>query len=166
MEKFQKLEKEKFVHFAQKAVVKVYPMNRADYNAWRGWELPSDENGEDEGYLVQHLQVSEANTPENGYVNWMSHEQFYRTHVPVESVLDRMVVERAELRERIKSLNNFLQEVEESEDKLGLSQTELDLLMAQYTAMTTYFSIINIRINVYIDKHKGELMGDNQEPEE
>lgn len=31
------------------------PMNRLDYNKFRGWELPSDENGEDQGYLVEYI---------------------------------------------------------------------------------------------------------------
>ena len=33
------------------ALVDAEPMNRADYNTYRGWELPADENGKDLGYL-------------------------------------------------------------------------------------------------------------------
>ena len=29
--------------------IKARPMNRADYNDYRGWELPENEDGSDEG---------------------------------------------------------------------------------------------------------------------
>ena len=33
-------------------MVNATPMTRAQYNDFRGWQLPADENGADEGYLV------------------------------------------------------------------------------------------------------------------
>ena len=33
-------------------LVNMKPMTRQDYNDFRGWALPEDENGADEGYLV------------------------------------------------------------------------------------------------------------------
>ena len=36
-------------------LIKAQPMTRAEYNTYRGWALPADENGADEGYLVDHL---------------------------------------------------------------------------------------------------------------
>ena len=30
-------------------------MNRLEYNNLRGWKLPEDENGTDEGYLVEYI---------------------------------------------------------------------------------------------------------------
>ena len=33
-------------------MINAEPMTRAAYNVFRGWELPADENGDDEGYLV------------------------------------------------------------------------------------------------------------------
>lgn len=57
--------------------IKATPMNRLDYNIYRGWELPSDENGEDEGYLVEYLNGSNANHPNHeGYVSWSPKAQF------------------------------------------------------------------------------------------
>jgi len=51
------------------------PMNRLDYNLFRGWDLPSNENGADLGYLVE--KEGDANTPEfDGYVQWLTKEQF------------------------------------------------------------------------------------------
>jgi len=33
-------------------VVHAKPMSRGDYNDYRGWQIPEDENPNDEGYLV------------------------------------------------------------------------------------------------------------------
>lgn len=53
-----------------------YSMTRADYNTLRGWSLPFDENGEDEGYLLNSLTNSKPNTDFlDGYVSWVTKEQ-------------------------------------------------------------------------------------------
>jgi len=58
-------------------IVKAKVMNRLDYNLFRGWKLPDDENGSDDGYLVEYLDGGEPNTKEyNGYVSWSPKEQF------------------------------------------------------------------------------------------
>lgn len=52
-------------------LVKMQPMNRADYNTYRGWQLPADEDGSDEGYLVEYLDGGKPNVPgHDGYVSW------------------------------------------------------------------------------------------------
>lgn len=43
-------------------LINAYPMTRLAYNDFRGWELPSDENGSDEGYLVEYLDGGKPNT--------------------------------------------------------------------------------------------------------
>lgn len=58
-------------------IINAKPMNRLDYNVFRGWELPSDENGSDEGYLVEYVDGGKPNTSEyDGYVSWSPKEQF------------------------------------------------------------------------------------------
>ena len=58
-------------------LIKAEAMNRAQYNAFRGWELPADENGADEGYLVEYLDGGKPNTTTHaGYVSWSPKEQF------------------------------------------------------------------------------------------
>lgn len=53
------------------------PMNRADYNIYRGWELPADEDGTDEGYLVEYLDGGESNhSNHTGYISWSPKAQF------------------------------------------------------------------------------------------
>ena len=52
-------------------IVKMRPMNRAEYNIFRGWALPADEDGTDEGYLVEYLDGGKPNVAgHDGYVSW------------------------------------------------------------------------------------------------
>ena len=58
-------------------LIKAEDMTRAEYNTFRGWELPADENGADEGYLVEYLDGGKPNTTTHaGYVSWSPKEQF------------------------------------------------------------------------------------------
>ena len=58
-------------------LINAEPMTRAEYNVFRGWELPADENGDDEGYLVEYLDGDKPNTATHaGYVSWSPKEQF------------------------------------------------------------------------------------------
>lgn len=58
-------------------IVCAKPMSRLDYNIFRGWELPTNENGSDEGYLVEYTDGGEPNTKEyQGYVSWSPKVQF------------------------------------------------------------------------------------------
>lgn len=58
-------------------LISATPMNRRDYNSYRGWELPRDENGDDEGYLVEYLDGGPANDPRHaGYISWSPQDVF------------------------------------------------------------------------------------------
>ncbi len=62
-------------------LINAEPMTRAEYNVFRGWELPADENGEDEGYLVEYLDGGKPNTTTRaGYVSWSPKEQFDKAY--------------------------------------------------------------------------------------
>ncbi len=47
--------------------IKAQPMNRGEYNRYRGWAIPAGENPEDEGYLVKYS---------DGYESWSPKKQF------------------------------------------------------------------------------------------
>jgi hypothetical protein len=62
-------------------IINAKPMNRADYNVFRGWQLPADENGADEGYLVEYTDGGQGNTVAyKGYVSWSPKEQFEKAY--------------------------------------------------------------------------------------
>ena len=58
-------------------VVNAKPMNRLEYNKFRGWKLPDDEDGNDEGFLVEYTDGVKPNTNEYiGYVSWSPRSVF------------------------------------------------------------------------------------------
>jgi len=62
-------------------IINAIQMNRLEYNEFRGWELPEDEIGEDEGYLVEYIDGGQANTKEyKGYVSWSPKEVFEKAY--------------------------------------------------------------------------------------
>lgn len=64
-------------------MINAKPMTRAEYNIFRGWTLPADENGDDAGYLVEYIDGGKANTTEyEGYVSWSPADVFDRAYRP------------------------------------------------------------------------------------
>lgn len=56
-------------------------MTRAEYCAYRGWELPGDEDGEDEGMLVEYENGGEPNDSRHkGYISWSPLTVFEKTY--------------------------------------------------------------------------------------
>jgi len=69
-------------------------MTRKEYNDFRGWELPADENGDDEGYLVEYIDSPNANTPEyGGYVSWSPKDVFEMAYREVEGLSFGLAIE-------------------------------------------------------------------------
>jgi len=53
------------------------PMTRGQYNLYQGWTIPEDQNGNDDGYLVEYVDGGKPNHPDhNGYISWSPKEQF------------------------------------------------------------------------------------------
>ncbi len=72
------------------------PMTRAEYNAYRGWTVPVDENPNDPGYLVEYVDGGKANMPDrNGYVSWSPADVFERAYRPVHGdATERAIVDK------------------------------------------------------------------------
>lgn len=68
--------------------VKAIPMSRQDYNNLRGWRLPDDEDGDDEGYLIEYTDGGKPNTPDyEGYVSWSPKDLFDSTFTDAEDLI-------------------------------------------------------------------------------
>jgi hypothetical protein len=75
-------------------LVMMLPMTRAKYNAYRGWELPADENGDDEGYLVEYLDGGKPNVAgHDGYVSWSPKEQADNAYRPTNGMSFGLAIE-------------------------------------------------------------------------
>jgi hypothetical protein len=60
-------ERAKMKKYIGTKMIEAKPMNRGDYNTYRGWNIPKDENPADEGYLVMYS---------DGYESWSPKKQF------------------------------------------------------------------------------------------
>lgn len=71
-------------------------MTRADYIDYRGWELPEDEDGADEGYLVEYLDGGKPNHPNHkGYISWSPKEQADNAYSEVTGLNFGLAIEAA-----------------------------------------------------------------------
>ena len=64
------------------------PMNRLEYVTYRGWDLLADENGADEGYLVEYINDGgQHNHDEHlGYISWSPKAVFEVAYQPIDAM--------------------------------------------------------------------------------
>lgn len=121
------------------------PMNRLAYNQYRGWELPADENGDDEGYLVEYLDGGKSNHPDHkGYISWSPKDVFEKAYKPSATPLERMEIELSELNTKIEKLSAAMDKAD-FETKVG--KLQFSLIYAQGSIMAAYREVLKNRIN-------------------
>ena len=66
-------------YFVGTKMITAIAMTRQEYNDYRGWKLPSDEDGSDVGFLVEYS-YDEQTTPNHenhvGYISWSPENVF------------------------------------------------------------------------------------------
>lgn len=65
-------------------IVKATPMTRGCYNKFRGWEMPANENPDDEGYHVVYP---------DGYESWCPKAQFEAAGCPIDGMTFGQAIE-------------------------------------------------------------------------
>lgn len=130
-------------------IIHAMPMNRQAYNDYRGWELPADENGEDEGYLVEYLDGGEPNHPDHeGYISWSPTRVFEDAYTDLGETQGmelrkiRMMAERAQLSERLVKLRDFIG----TQVYRALPTRERHLLSKQCRSMYDYLVSLEERL--------------------
>ena len=59
-------------------------MTRGEYNAYRGWEIPPNEDPNEPGYLVEYCDGGKPNDARHeGYISWSPADVFERSYRPV-----------------------------------------------------------------------------------
>lgn len=82
--------------------VNMKPMTRQEYTDFRGWDLPADENGADEGYLVEYLDGGAPNTDAYaGYVSWSPKGVADRNYRPINGLTFGHAIEAAKQGKKI-----------------------------------------------------------------
>jgi hypothetical protein len=106
-------------HYVGTKIIKATPMTRGDYNVYRGWDIPADENPEDTGYLVEYTDGGQPNHPKHdGYISWSPSAVFEGAYLPMGDVsaypdwVQRLVAEKAQLDDRLVKLTAYLDKIE------------------------------------------------------
>ncbi len=124
-------------------------MTRGDYNTYRGWQIPADENPADEGYLVKYR---------DGYESWSPKEIFEEAYAVEDNapllatVFDmkspdykkRFEAEYRQLRIRYESLKRMCEKWDAGE--LDFTPTcPRATYDKQMAAMADYLSVLEVR---------------------
>lgn len=82
--------------------ISAIPMTRLEYNQYRNWELPSNENGNDDGYLVEYIDGGKSNDLRHvGYISWSPKEQFDAAYRPTNGMNFGLAIEALKLGKRV-----------------------------------------------------------------
>lgn len=133
--------KSKMKKYIGTKVVKAEPMTITEAQKVLGREL-KPATLEEDGYLVEY---------KDGYKSWSPKNVFEEAYKPSDTVLDRLKIERNELRERIEKLEDFVgEDFAEAAKKLGLYQAALLLIQRSY--MVNYLEVLQARIDLMEEK--------------
>jgi hypothetical protein len=65
-------------------IIKAEPMNKGQYNAYRGWNQPPNEDPEEEGFLVEYVDGGKPNDDRHeGYISWSPLDAFDKAYRPM-----------------------------------------------------------------------------------
>lgn len=124
------------------------PMTRQDYNEYRGWKVPSDERGSDEGYLVEYPDGVSNHPEHRGYISWSPKGQFDMAYLNLGKMQgyapheQRVVGELAQLEQRLSALQKFTKD----DRFLKLHFRTRELMQDQLRVMTRLAFILEERI--------------------
>ena len=116
-------------------LVTAKPMTRAEAEVVLGKFIkPAKQEYSGEGYLVRY---------EDGYQSWSPKEVFDKAYKPADNFLDRLIIERDEVQQRLSSLTSALMQ-EDFQEKVGSKQYYW--MQEQRNAMEIYVEVLNKRI--------------------
>jgi len=83
-------------------IVLLTPMTRLEYNQYRGWQLPVDEAGGDEGYLVEYTDGGKPNDSRHaGYISWSPKAQADAAYRPASGMPFGLAIEAMKQGKRV-----------------------------------------------------------------
>jgi lysine/ornithine N-monooxygenase len=136
-------------------IITALPMSRLEYNQYRSWQLPSNEEGSDEGYLVESTDGEKSNDSRHiGYISWSPKDQFEAVYLylsigevsSIPKYLQRIVAEKVQLKSKLELLTAFLNC---STASSVCDSAEIERLNAQVEVMLSYSKILNERIKAF-----------------
>jgi hypothetical protein len=129
----------------------VKEMTRGNYNMYRGWIIPENEDPSDEGFLVKD--------PENNHITWIPKDVFEKT-ITIDSALintavlmrscdfkDRFKAEYDQLSIRYYGLQKMVNAYENNQLKFT-PKCSLEILKSQLDVMKKYIEILEERAKI------------------
>lgn len=130
-------------------VVKARPMNEIDAESIGYARKNSDHHEYREGYHVQY-----TNPDGSTYDSWSPKDVFEEAYRPSDTVLDRLKIERDELKERIENIEALLgNKINEGVKKAG-GVPQAALLIIQRSHMVNYLDVLETRIALLENDNK------------
>jgi hypothetical protein len=130
------------------------PMTKGEYNEYRGWDLPENEDGDEKGYLVEYQDSKSNHKNHKGYISWSPKDVFEASYtefnlntngkVTLQPFQQRVVEERAGVISRLVALINFLEK-----PTAPLSLDQMADMQKQVMAMKAYANILSVRIGKF-----------------
>lgn len=131
-------------------IIKAKRMTRKEYCDYRNWVIPADEDGKDEGYLVEYLNSPDKVHPNHeNYISWSPESVFEEAYSLAENHIDRVIIERNDLHKKIESLETFVTH-DRFNTRSDISSAEKHRMCNQLRRMKDYEELLNARIGATV----------------
>lgn len=135
-------------HFVGTKIVKSKPMTKLAYNDYRGWPMPTNEDGAEEGYLVEYLDGGKPNHPDHtGYISWAPKEQHENAYLCMGNLgtytpeQQKLFAEKVQTQHRIARLREEINSV----DPHLVTEWEVQLMVTQLSCLETLLNVVTER---------------------
>lgn len=121
-------------------------MTRGEYNEYRGWQIPENEDPLEQGYLVEYVDGGKPNDERHsGYISWSPRDVFEKSYHQSQTPQDRVRLEQFELTTKLDALENFLDKGQPN----FISDAQWSLLQEQQKHMDAYNDVLAKRIALF-----------------
>jgi hypothetical protein len=125
--------------------IKAKPMTLQEYNDYRGWDIPQEEDPAKAGYLVEYLDGGESNHPDHkGYISWSPADVFDRAYRPVSGMTFGLAIEAMKRGHKVcrkgwngKAIYIFIVDSAVGLKRVGFDGEMCDVSMQQHIAIDT-----------------------------
>ena len=118
-------------------------MTRGEYNEYRGWTIPENEDPTEQGYLVEYVDGGKPNDDRHkGYISWSPRDVFEQSYHQAQTPQDRVRLEQRDLYDKLDKLENFLDKGQPD----FIDDEQWALLKEQRMHMDAYNDVLTKRI--------------------
>ena len=118
-------------------------MTRGEYNEYRGWTIPENEDPTEQGYLVEYVDGGKPNDDRHkGYISWSPRDVFEQSYHQAQTPQDRVRLEQRDLYDKLDKLENFLDKGQPD----FIDDEQWALLKEQQMHMNAYNDVLTKRI--------------------